>query len=165
MLTVTGQCCWPEIRQTRALLEQAARIAAKTEAVPVAGSYCEEAEQLYQQWLELNRVCSELAGVMVALKGAAGTAERTRQLEQIAGSLEAAAETWQRLSAYREIWQNWQERERLCQGANLAAERYQHELELALSAYGRLLAQIGRCPVCFGELTEEAVRRALAEYE
>jgi DNA repair ATPase RecN len=154
-----------EVARTDALLQRVARITSGTAAVDAAEISGRNAEHLFEQWLELFRIENELAVMMAALQAAAGAIEQTGQLEQIAADLDQAGEVWQRMVVYRELWQNWQDNDWSYQGKILETERCRQELEQKLSDYERLLVQIGRCPVCFNELTLEAVRRALAEYE
>jgi exonuclease SbcC len=153
-----------EISQVSAQLARAGKIAELTRSVPEAEALWQRVEASYRQWLELARAAGELAVVVSSLKGADRVVDRSAQLEQAESCLTAAGETRQKLQVFTDLLQNWVEEDHKYQGASLAAERYQKEMDQLLQDYGRLLAQLGRCPVCFGELTGEAVERALAEY-
>lgn len=153
-----------EISQVSVQLTGALRIANLTRSVPEAEALWQQAETSYRQWSELVRAGQELADVSSSLQRADRVVDRSANLEQAESCLAAAGETRQRLQVLADLWQNWMEEDRKYRGAGLAEERYQKEAEQLLQEYGRLLAQLGRCPVCFGELTEEAVERALAEY-
>ena len=69
-----------------------------------------------------------------------------------------------RLAVYQEIRQELQELEKGLPGSCLAAERYQKDINQYLVRFRDLLLKIGRCPVCYGELDQEAVERVLDEY-
>jgi chromosome segregation ATPase len=153
-----------EISQAVGQLARAEKVAGLTGAVPEAESAVQRVDALYRQWSELIRAAGDLAAVTASLKNADRIAAQTVHLERIDACLTAAGDGWQKLHSLSELWQDWQEEDRDCQGANLAAERYQKEMEQLLDDYGKLLAHLGRCPVCFGELTPEAVERALFEY-
>ena len=154
-----------DISQTSGQLTRVERIASLTSPVPVAEDLWQRVGGLYQQLSELNRAAGDLAATNFSLQGTDRIAARTAHLEQIDACLTDAGAAWQRLHALQELWQDWQDEDRKYQGTNLAAERYQQEMEQLLSDYRQLLTQLGRCPVCFGELTAEAVERALSEYQ
>jgi DNA repair exonuclease SbcCD ATPase subunit len=153
-----------EIAQAAGQLSRADQVAGRTGAVPEAASAVQRMDDLYHQWSELTGVAGDLAAVTVSWRDAARIAARTADLERIDACLAAAADDWRTLQALSELRQDWQEQEADYQGTNLAAGRYQKEMEQLLDQYGKLLARLGRCPVCSGELTPETVERALAEY-
>ncbi len=136
-----------------------------TAPVSVAEELRQQAEELCLQWSELRRVAVELSAVTGSLQGVNDIAARTEHLEQAESCLTSAGAAGQGLLALRELGRDWEDEDRKYQGATLAAERYEQETGQLLSDYRRLLAQLGRCPVCFGELTPEAVERALSEYQ
>ena len=154
-----------EISQAAGQLDGAETIAGLTGAVPGAESVTQRVDDLYRQWSELTRTAVDLAAVTAAWQDADRITARSVHLERIDSCLAAAGEGWQRLRSLHELWRDWQEKEVAYQGANLAAERYQKEMEQLLADYGKLLSRLGRCPVCFGDLTPEAVERALSEYQ
>ncbi|MGD0621872.1 MAG: AAA family ATPase, partial [Thermacetogeniaceae bacterium] len=154
-----------EISQTAGQLAGAEKIAGLTGAVPEAESVAQRVDDLYRQWSELTRAAGDLAAVTAAWQDADRITARTVHLERIDSYLTAAGDDWQKLHFLSELWQDWQEEDRDYQGASLAAERYQKEMEQLLDDYGKLLLRLGRCPVCFGDLTPEAVERALSEYQ
>lgn len=154
-----------EISQTDGQLDRVEKIAGLTGAVPQAEELWQQLDALYREWAELIRAAGDLAAVAAAWQNAAGVADRTKRLEGIEAGLAAADEAYQRLGMMQETWQSWQEHDRVYQGTSLAAERYQKEMEQWLNDYSKLLSRLGRCPVCFGELTPEAVERVLSEYQ
>jgi DNA repair exonuclease SbcCD ATPase subunit len=153
-----------EISHAAGLLSRAAKVAGRTGAVPEAGSALQQVDELYRQWSELTGVAGDLAAVTVSWQDAGRIADRTIHLERIDACLAAAGDDWQMLRIMSALWQDWQEQESGYQGANLAAERCQREMAQLLDDYGKLLSRLGRCPVCSGELTPEAVERALSEF-
>jgi exonuclease SbcC len=153
-----------EISQTANQLTRAAKIAGLTGAVPKAEAILNQVDLLHRQWSELTGAAGDLAAVTASWQEADRVAARTVDLKRVDSDLTAAGDSWQLLHLIDELWQTWQEKEADYQGASLAAERYRKEMEQLLDDYGKLLTQLGRCPVCFGELTPEAVERALTEY-
>ncbi|MGD0152572.1 MAG: hypothetical protein ABSC17_02240, partial [Thermacetogeniaceae bacterium] len=136
-----------------------------TAPMPVAEELWQQAEQLCRQWSELRRATEELSAVTGSLQGVNNIAARTEHLEQADSSLTNAGAASQSLHNLQELERDWEDEDRKYQGTTLAAERYRQEMEQLLSDYRRLLAQLGRCPVCFGELTPDTVERALSEYQ
>jgi DNA repair exonuclease SbcCD ATPase subunit len=167
--TLLGDYAWMvqlgrEISQAAAQLARADKVAGFTGAVPEAESAVQRVEALYRQWSELTGAAGDLSAVTASWQDAARIAARTVHLERIEACLAAAGDGGQMLHTISELWQDCQEEEAGYQGASLAAERYQKEMEQLLDDYGKLLARLGRCPVCSGELTPETVERALSEY-
>ena len=70
----------------------------------------------------------------------------------------------QRWKIYHELGQDWKEHDNAYRGSCLAAERYQKEIDQHLQDFRKFLLKIGKCPVCFGELDQEAIERVLNEY-
>jgi DNA repair exonuclease SbcCD ATPase subunit len=154
-----------EISQTDAGLARVEEIAGLTVAVPQAEALWQQADALYRQWSELTRAAGDLEAVAAARQNAVAVAGRTEALERVEAGLAAAGEAYQKLGVMQDTRQSWQEHDRVYQGTSLAAERYRSETEQLLEDYKKLLSRLGRCPVCFGELTPEAVERALSEYQ
>jgi exonuclease SbcC len=153
-----------EISQTAGQMARAEKVAGSTGAVPEAESAVQRVDALYRQWSELTGAAGDLAAVTASWQDSDRIAVQTVNLERIDACLAAAGDGLQTLHIISELWQDWQEEEGAYHGASLAAERYQKEMEQLLDDYGKLLSRLGRCPVCFGDLTPEAVGRALSEY-
>jgi DNA repair exonuclease SbcCD ATPase subunit len=153
-----------EISQTANQLARAAKVAGLTGSVPEAETVVQQVDLLYRQWSELTGTAGDLSAMTASWQEADRVAALTADLERIDSFLTAAGDSWRLLQLIHELWQTWQEEEAGYQGASLAAERYQKEMNQLLDDYGKLLARLGRCPVCSGELTPETVERALSEY-
>ncbi|HHY39792.1 MAG TPA: AAA family ATPase [Syntrophaceticus sp.] len=153
-----------EIKEVNLQLKRCLRVIAETAQVPVADDYLKKADPLFQEWKELSRVQVDLENIDRAIKKIVYITERTKELEKVKNNLEEAEKKWSRLADYRKIRQEWLELEKAYQGACLAAERYQKEINENLEKFRKFLLKIGRCPVCYGELDQEAVERVLDEY-
>ena len=153
-----------EISQAAGQMASTERVAGLTSAVPEAESAIQRVDVLYRQWSELTGVAGDLAAVMASWQDSERIAVRTINLERIDSCLAASGAGFQMLHRISELWQDWREKEGAYHGASLAAERCQKEMERLLDDYGELLSRLGRCPVCSGDLTPEAVERALSEY-
>lgn len=137
----------------------------ETRGVPQAEELVNRLEALNRQLADLSRVEGDLQVVEADLASAGKVIAATSRLDQAEECLNRATETVRLGKAVQELWISWQELQKSYQGACLAADSYQAELERRQQEYRAVLIELGRCPVCFGELTPEAIARALAEYD
>ncbi|MGB4430012.1 MAG: hypothetical protein WBI48_10315, partial [Thermacetogeniaceae bacterium] len=136
----------------------------ETAQVPVIDAHLQKVDPLFQKWRELSRVQVELENIDRYLKKILFIKERTKELEKVENNLEKMEKNGRRLAVYQEMRQEWQELEKTYRGSCLAAERYQKEINQYLEKFREFLLKIERCPVCYGELDQEAVERVLDEY-
>ncbi|HHW40865.1 MAG TPA: AAA family ATPase [Syntrophomonadaceae bacterium] len=154
-----------DLRRVDFQLQQVERLIAETGHVPELEARLERLEELYRQLHELAGVAQELGTVSRTLGRCAQITARTEMLEKSEEYLSGAADVLRLIGSYQELLAAWQDHQRDYQGVSLAVERYQKEVERYLEEYRKVLNMLGKCPVCFGELTADAIQRALAEYE
>lgn len=154
-----------EISQAAKQLGLAEKIIAVSADVPLAEEFIEKSGAFCNEWKDLGCIACDLEGVGIALLKAAKIKETTGDLDIADSYINKSVDIPQRLKAYQELWRSWQDHERDYRGVCLAAQRYQAEMEKNLNEFQRILARLGKCPVCFGELNADAIKRVLAEYE
>ncbi|MGB4044011.1 MAG: AAA family ATPase [Thermacetogeniaceae bacterium] len=153
-----------EINQVNLQFERCVQVINETAQVPVIDAHLQKVDPLFQKWRELSRVQVELENIDRYLKKILFIKERTKELEKVENNLEKMEKNGRRLAVYQEMRQEWQELEKTYRGSCLAAERYQKEINQYLEKFREFLLKIERCPVCYGELDQEAVERVLDEY-
>ncbi len=153
-----------EINQVNLQFERCVQVINETAQVPVIDAHLQKVDPLFQKWRELSRVQVELENIDCYLKKILFIKERTKELEKVENNLEKMEKNGRRLAVYQEMRQEWQELEKTYRGSCLAAERYQKEINQYLEKFREFLLKIERCPVCYGELDQEAVERVLDEY-
>lgn len=114
---------------------------------------------------ELDRIRRDLDDLISSLNRASWIVSRTEILENADKLITAAAEVLKKLIIYRELHGSWEEHERDYRGVCIAVDRYQKDVEKYLAAFRDVLVKLSRCPVCYGEMSEEAIDRVLAEYQ
>ncbi|MDH7578809.1 MAG: AAA family ATPase [Bacillota bacterium] len=154
-----------ELQETRSQLEKIEEIIGKTDSVSTAEAQAGKLEALAGQLSGLSQITQEINAVTAPLNRVAGIIARTAMLEQVEEKLSQISDSVQELYLYQEMWKAWQDHGREYQGVITAVERYQMDFEKYLADFRRILVKLGKCPVCFGELTQEAVARVLAEYQ
>ncbi len=153
-----------EIKQVNQQFERCLQVIDETAQVPVIDAHLQKVDPYFNEWKELGQVQGELENIDRYIKKIVFITERTKELEKVENNLEKMENNGRRLAVYQEIRQELQELEKAYQGACLAAERYQQDINQYLVRFRDLLLKIGRCPVCYGELDQEAVERVLDEY-
>ncbi|KUK36443.1 MAG: hypothetical protein PWQ99_213 [Clostridia bacterium] len=153
-----------EMRLVETRLNDAEAVITGSGRVPAAEDLLVKVADLYKEWSELSRTASELARVTALLNRIALIAGRTGELGVGEARLSEAEGVLRTLTSCSEVLREWHEHEKAYRGVCLAAERYQKEMEQHLKAFRDLLMELGRCPVCLGELNREAIKRVLAEY-
>ncbi|MGB9791299.1 MAG: AAA family ATPase [Thermacetogeniaceae bacterium] len=154
-----------DIRRVEVYLQRAEKAISDSECVSELESCLERLEALNKELQELVGVVREVDAVAKRLARCEHVIARTEMLEEGEKYLSRIDELVRLISSYNELLGAWLENRRDYQGASLAVERYQSEMERYLDEYERLLSALGKCPVCFGELTADSIKRALAEYE
>ena len=127
-------------------------------------AYLQKAEPRFQEWRELSQVQRELEYIEHYIKKIVFITGKTKELGKVENNLEKIEKNGRRLADYQKMRQEWQELEKTYRGSCLAAERYQKEINQYLEKFRRFLLKIERCPVCYGDLDQEAVERVLDEY-
>ncbi len=154
-----------DLRRVEFQLQQVEKLITGTGHVPVLETHLGRLEELSRQLNELSEVARELDTTTRSLDRCTQITVRTEMLEKSEECLSGAADALRLLNSYQELLAAWRDHQRDYQGVSLAVERYQKEVEKYLEEYRKVLSMLGRCPVCFGELTTDAIKRALAEYE
>lgn len=154
-----------EICQVNRQLKQADQVIKDTAQVPVVGEYLQRVDPLFREWRELSLIAGDLKNITHYLNKILCITERTKELGKVEKKVADIEEIRRRWDVYRELWLEWQEHEKAYRGSCLAAERYQKEINGHLKEFQELLLRIGKCPVCFGDLDQEAVERVLDEYK
>ncbi len=154
-----------EMEETELQLKRVEEILEKTSSVPAAEILAAKLEVLAGQLNDLLQIAREADAVTTLLVRAARVVERTEALDRAEKQVTLISDLVQQIRIYQEMWKAWQDHEREYRGACAAVARYQKEMEKHLADFRLLLTKLGRCPVCFGELTQEAVARVLAEYQ
>ena len=153
-----------EINQVNLQFERCLQVIAETAQVPVVDAYLQKAEPRFQEWRELSQVQRELEYIEHYIKKIVFITGKTKELGKVENNLEKIEKNGRRLADYQKMRQEWQELEKTYRGSCLAAERYQKEINQYLEKFRRFLLKIERCPVCYGDLDQEAVERVLDEY-
>lgn len=154
-----------EISQVDDRIKRALAVLADTARVPAAGEHLDKAAELCKRWSELKETACELEQVAAQLDRIALIAGSTEQLEEAERCFAGVEKLSHLLVSCSELLQEWQDHQGAYQGVCLAAERYQQEIQEQLQNFRQVLLKLGRCPVCLGELDQEAIKRVLAEYQ
>jgi exonuclease SbcC len=154
-----------DITQANRQLERAQQIITETEQVPVVDECLQKVEPLDREYKELSQIECELKNIDRYLKMSMYITEKTKKIAEVEEQLEQIEEYEQRLAVYHELQQEWQELEKTYRGSCLATEHYQKEIDEYLEKFKNFLLKIERCPVCYGELDQDAVERVLDEYK
>lgn len=154
-----------ELAEVENRLKQAELVLRETEQVSTAEKLAGEVEERFRRWKEFGDVARELALIERQLQKMEKVAERTEVLPEAEEVVSRFEEQGRKLAVFEELYKEWQSWERSYQGVCAAAARYQKEIEEKLAEFRRLLIKLGKCPVCFGEITKEAVARILAEFQ
>lgn len=154
-----------DLQRVDVQLRQAKSFLVGTRHVPELENCLENIEGLNRELQELSEVARELGAISRALLRCSQIIGRTEMLEKSEECLSRVDELLRLHASYQELLLAWQENLRDYQGASLAVERYQQEVKRYLEEYRQVLSMLGKCPICFGELTADAIQRALAEYE
>lgn len=154
-----------DITQANRQLERAQQIITKTEQVPVVDECLQKVEPLDREYKELSQIECELKNIDRYLKMSMYITEKTKKIAEVEEQLEQIEKYEQRLAVYHELQQEWQELEKTYRGSCLATEHYQKEIDEYLEKFKNFLLKIERCPVCYGELDQDAVERVLDEYK
>jgi exonuclease SbcC len=153
-----------EISQVNKQFAWVDRVVADTGQVSLIDEHLQRSDPLFHEWKALTQVASDLDHIANYLKKISFITGRTKALEAVEKQLTGIEEKRQRWKNCHELWQDWQEHEKAYRGSCLAAERYQKEINQHLQDFREFLLNIGKCPVCFGELDQEAIERVLNEY-
>lgn len=154
-----------EYDQLNRQLERVERILKATKDVDEAEELLSHIRTQGRQIDELQRNAQEITVINLALDKIEKIDGSTGMLDRLEDNLAAIEERVQALRSFQDMYLRWQEHERDYQGASLAASRYQAEMDRYLNEFRQLLQKLGKCPVCYGELTPEAIERAIGEYE
>lgn len=146
-------------------LRRAERVISESECLSELEARLERLEALNKELQELSGVLQEADAVSKRLSRCEYVLAKTEMLEEGEERLSRLDELLRLISSYNELLDAWLENRRDYQGASLAVERYQGEMKKYLEEYEKVLSALGKCPVCFGELTADSIKRALAEYE
>lgn len=153
-----------EISQVNKQFAWVDRVIADTDQVSLIDEHLQKSDPLFHEWKELNQIAGDLDHIANYLKKISFITGRTKVIGAVEKQLIDIEEKRQRWKIWRDLWQDWQEHEKSYRGSCLAAERYQKEINQHLQDFREFLLKIGKCPVCFGELDQEAVERVLNEY-
>lgn len=153
-----------EISQVDARIGRVMAVITSTEQVPAAVEHLVRAAELCKRWSELSKAACELDQVAALLDRISLIAGSTQQLGEAEQYFAGVEEASRLLASCSELLREWQDHQRAYQGVCLAAERYQQEIQQQLQNFRKILLKLGRCPVCLGELDQEAIKRVLAEY-
>ncbi len=154
-----------EISQVNRQVKQADQVIADTAQVPAVGEYLQRVDPLFREWRELSLIAGDLKNIAHYLKKILYITGRTKELEKVEKQLAEIEESRRMWELYLELWQRWQEHDKAYRGSCLAAQRCQKEINRHLLDFREFLLRIGKCPVCFGDLDQEAVERVLNEYK
>lgn len=154
-----------EISQVNRQLEQADQVIEDTVQVPTVDDCLQRVDPLFQEWRELSLISGDLQNIARYLQKILYITGRTKELGTVEKQLAEIEEGRRRWEVYQELWQGWQEHDQAYRGTCLAAERYQKEINRHLNDFQELLLKAGKCPFCFGDLDQEAVKRVLNEYK
>lgn len=153
-----------DIKQVNRQFERCLQVINETAQVPVIDDHLRKIDPLYQEWKDLSRIQGELENINRYLRTVMLITEKTKELGKVENNIEKMEINWRTLTVYQDIRQVLQEKEKDYKKACLLAERYQQEINQNLEKFRELLLKIGRCPVCYGELDQNAVKRVLDEY-
>lgn len=146
-------------------IQRAERVITKSECLSELEARLERLESLSKEFWELSGVVQEVDVVSKRQARCEYVLAKTERLEEGEKYLSRLDELLRLISSYYELLEAWLENRRDYQGASLAIERYQGEMKKYLEEYEKVLSALGKCPLCFGELTADSIKRALAEYE
>jgi exonuclease SbcC len=153
-----------EISQVNKQFAWVDRVITDTGLVSFIDEQLQKSDPLFHEWKDLSQIASELEQIASHLKKISFIADRTKELAAVEKQLKDVEEKRQRWKIYHDLGQDWKEHEMAYRGSCLAAERYQKEIDQHLQEFRKFLLKIGKCPVCFGELDQEAIERVLNEY-
>lgn len=154
-----------EISEVDDRLRRTSAVIAASAQVPAAGECLARFADLYTRWGELSRVARELDQAAVLLDRISLIADSTQRLGEAEQCLACAEEAFRSLASCCELLREWRDHQGAYKGVCLAADRYQQEIQEQLQDFRQVLLKLGKCPVCLGELDQEAIKRVLAEYQ
>lgn len=153
-----------ELREVEDQLTLAEMVIKKTSLVSTVDEHVKDLEGQKRLVGVLEEAMQELTLIERRLEEIERCVARTENLEAGEKYVLRAFDLVQELRILQDLWNSWQEQESGYQRTCATVERYQKELEKLLQKFRELLINMGKCPVCFGELTQEAVARVLNEY-
>jgi len=154
-----------ELAEVEDRLKAVELVLRETEQVSTAEKITEEVEEQFWKWKELGDVAKELALIERKLQVTEKVVGRTEVLPEVEKIVSRCEEQAGKLLIFEELYKEWQSWQSSYQGVCAAAARYQKEIDEKLAEFQDLLIRLGKCPVCFGEITSEAVARILAEFQ
>ena len=153
-----------ELVEAREKILEAARVLQATQDLKRAEKLWEAAGQCRRVGTEIANYYREKKRAETYIGRARKVLERTDRLEEAAKYLvlfqEKGTEV-SRLIKYRQEYQASSQQGKGAQEAILAAER---EVRRYIDKYGILLQRLGKCPLCYSNITPEILRGILQEY-
>lgn len=166
---LAGRCSRGE--EYRRELEQAQVEIGKAEGILEATRGLEEAREKEAQAREALRLGKELADLYRekrradrVIAAARGILEQTEGVEEGAARLNLFQEKAAALGKLVELRQELLSASQKARDAQKAAAAAARDLQGQLARYGALLKELGKCPVCYGDITAETIQGILSEY-
>lgn len=113
-----------------------------------------ELADLYREKRRAERVIAAAREVLQHTEGVEQAAANLRLFQEKEGAVGKMAEL------QRELVSAWEKGKKAQEAAAAAARDLQHQL----AQYGALLKKLGKCPICYGDITAETIRGILSEY-
>lgn len=153
-----------ELQRAQAEIEKAERALAATAGLEKA----QEKEALARECLRLGKELADLyrekrrADRVIA--AALGVLQQTRGAEEAAAKLDLSQEKAEALGKLVELRRELKSVSGKAKEAQEAAAAAARDFQRQLTQYGALLEKLGKCPVCYGDITAETIRAILSEY-